>query len=254
MRGDKRAMVVQHVAVETLAENLMQILQGQGFHLAFQRVFESAPRYDTFDPPPIDQVDLLIVLGGPFSANDAFPALQREREYIGKALESEVPVFGICLGAQLMAKVLGGRVEPTGGYQFGLRKIHVTTEGDVDPVFGKIDVPLVPTLHGDCFTTPPGAVKLADGHILRRDGTYRKIDMAFAYGNSYGFQFEPQLTLAEFRAWNRELKGDYRLMGPDFDPEEEASRNEREFAKYAPLHESQMRRMFTAFLEKANLI
>ena len=153
-----------------------------------------------------------------------------------------------------MAVALGGVVEPTGGCQFGLQKIMVTAEGGVDPVFSKIAVPLVPTLHGECFSIPVGAVKLAEGYMLCRDGTYRRINMAFRYGNSYGFQFEPQLTLAELRVWDKALRDDYKLMGSVFDPEEESARNLREFTRFAPLHESQMREMLLAFLGNAGLL
>ena len=170
-----------------------------------------------------------------------------------EATRSGVPVFGVCLGAQLLSSALGGKVEPTGGYQFGLRKLSVTREGDSDPVFRHLRIPLVPTLHGECFTVPPEGVLLAEGHILLRDGGYRRIDMAFRHGNSYGFQFEPQLTCDELVVWNRELAGDYLLMGDRFNPEEEAARNLREFAKFAPYHEAQMRELLWAFLANAGL-
>ena len=49
--------------------------------------------------------------------------------------------------------------------------------------------------------------------MLRRDGGYRRINMAFRYRNAYGVQFEPQLTLEELRVWNRELAGDYESDG-----------------------------------------
>jgi hypothetical protein len=65
-----------------------------------------------------------------------------------------------------------------------------------------------------------------------------------------GFQFEPQLTLDELRVWNRELAGDYELMGDRFDPAAEAARNLREFTAYAPLYERQMARMLRAFLHQ----
>ena len=164
-----------------------------------------------------------------------------------------VPVLGVCLGAQIMSTALGGDVGPTGGHQFGLRKISITAEGSTDPVFNKIQVPLVPTLHGDCFTVPQGATKLAEGHILRRDGTYRRINMAFRYGKSYGFQFEPQLTLDELTVWNQVFREDYKLMGDRFDPAEESARNLREFAQFAPCHETQMGEMLRAFLSNAGL-
>ncbi len=250
----KRALIIRHSAAETLGGNFTALLEGQGFQLLALDVFASAPDYDRFLAPELSEVSLIIALGGPLSANDDFPALRRERAYLQAAVAQGTPVFAVCLGAQLLAVALGGVVEPTGGYQFGLRRLSVTAAGDADRVFGRISVPLAPTLHGDHFSLPDGAVKLAEGYMLCRDGGYRKINMAFRYGNSYGFQFEPQLTLDELRVWNRELLDDYKLMGEGFDPVEEAARNLREFAKYAPQHEAQMRELLRAFLENAGLV
>ena len=249
----KRALVIRHAAPETLAANFTGILEGQGFRLESLNIFDGAPAYDRFDPPDLRDVDLIVALGGPLSTNDNYPAIHGERAYLHGAMTRNVPVFGICLGSQIMAAALGAGVEPTGGYQFGLRKLYVTAEGDADPVFGSISIPLVPTLHGECFSLPAGAVKLAEGFMLRRDGSYRRINMAFRYGNSYGFQFEPQLTLDELRVWNAELSGGYQLMGQRFDPAEEAARNLREFARYAPHYEAQMAEMLRAFLRQAGV-
>ncbi len=249
----KRALVIRHSAAETLGGNFTALLEGLGFQLVALNVFESAPDYDRFLAPALSEVSLIIALGGPMSANDDLPALAMERAYLKAAAAWEIPVFAVCLGAQLLAVAAGGRVEPTGGYQFGLRKISVTAAGDADPVFGYITIPLVPTLHGEGFSLPEGAVRLAEGYILLRDGGYRKIDMAYRLGTSYGFQFEPQLTLDELKVWNRDLFDDYKLMGDRFDPPEEASRNLREFTKYAPQYEAQMGDMLRAFLVNAGL-
>ncbi len=249
----KRALIIRHAAQESLAANYTETLVSQGFALEPLNIFESAPDYRRFSPPDLEGISLILILGGPLSANDDYPALHQERAYLADALAKDKPVFGVCLGAQLMAAALGGSVEPTGGYQFGLRKIFVTHEGGADPVLSKVSIPLVPTLHGECFSIPTGAVGLAEGFMLRRDGRYRKINMAFRYRNSYGFQFEPQLTLDELKVWNRELAGDYKLMGSPFDPAQEAARNLREFARYAPWHEAQMKEMLLAFLRNAGL-
>ncbi len=249
----KRALIIRHAAPETLAANFSGVLEQHGFQLEPLNVFASAPAFDRFAPPPLEEVDLIVALGGPQSANDDFAAIHQERAYLRHALGTGTPVLGICLGAQIMATALGGTVEPTGGYQFGLRKLYVTAEGDADPVFGNLTIPLVPTLHGECFSIPPGATRLAEGFMLCRDGSYRRINMAFRYGNSYGFQFEPQLTLEELQVWNRELGGDYALMGERFDPNEEAARHLREFARYEPHYREQMRNLLTAFLYNAGL-
>ncbi len=255
----KRAVIIQQHPVETLGGNFTGILRQAGFELRHVRVCDGAPDYAEFDAPDISEVDLVVALGGPMSANDNFPALIQEMAYLRAAATGDVgnqpvaPVVGICLGAQLLSRALGGAVAPTGGYQFGLRKIDVTEAGRADPAFGEINIPLVPTLHGEQFTVPSGGTLLAEGTMLRRDGGYVRFPMAFRYGLSYGFQFEPQLTLDEFRVWNRELAGDYELMGDRFDPEEEAARNLREFTAFARFHEAQMGRMLRALLVQAGL-
>ena len=255
----KRAVVIQHHPVETLGSNFTGILRDAGFDLHLVRVCDGAPDFAEFNPPGLSEVGLVIALGGPMSANDNYPALLQEIAYLRAAATGDVgnqpvtPVVGICLGAQLLSRALGGAVAPTGGYQFGLRKIDVTSAGASDPVFAKIEAPLVPTLHGEQFTVPSGGILLAEGTMLRRDGGFVRFPMAFRHGASYGFQFEPQLTLDELRVWNRELESDYELMGDRFDPRQESARNLREFTTFAPYHEAQMGRMLKALLDQAGL-
>ena len=249
----KRALIIRHHEAETMGDSFRDILERRGFDFIACNIFESAPAFDRFDAPSLPEVDLVMAFGGPMSVNDDLAALHDEREYLREALALGKPVFGVCLGAQMMATALGGKVEPSGGYQFGLRKIHLSAEGSADPVFGKIQVPLVPTLHGECFTVPDGAIRLAEGDILCRDGSFRRINMAFRYNNSYAFQFEPQLTLAELKIWDSVFYDDYSLMGAEFDPAEESARNKREFAGFAPVHEQQMTELLQSFLQNASL-
>ena len=249
----KRALIIRHNEHETLGENYTSVLNDCGFDLPRLNVFEGEPDFGDFNPPSLDELDLIIALGGALSANDDYLAINAEREFFAKAIVSNIPVFGVCLGAQIMARALGATVEPTGGYEFGLRKIWITEAGANDPVFSKLRVPLVPTLHGECFTVPDGAFELAFGYMLCRDGTFKRQSLAFRYRNSYAFQFEPQLTLDELRVWNRELADDYKLMGPLFDPKFEAEANLREFTAYSPIYEAQSRKMLIAFLKNAGL-
>ncbi len=249
----KRALVVQNSPIETLGSNFGAVLRAAGFSFRGLGVHGDALNDSQLPFPDPSEVDLLIVLGGPASANDPYPALRAEERFLGETHGAGVPVFAVCLGAQLLSKALGGVVEATGGFQFGLRKIHVRDEGSVDPVFGNFEVPLVPTCHGDCFTVPPGGSALAEGDILLRDGGYQRIEMAYRHGNSYGFQFEPQLTPEELEVWNREMLDDYRLMGERFDAEEEADRHLREFRAYWPVYQRQTEAMLMAFLEESGI-
>ncbi|MCE2456493.1 MAG: type 1 glutamine amidotransferase [Dehalococcoidia bacterium] len=243
-----KAVVIQHHQFETLGSNFESVLTGAGFGIETVPIYSDAPEFQLFDAPRLGQNDFVVALGGPMSANDGYLALQEEMDYLRDAAERGIRVLGVCLGAQLLSKALGGVVEPTGGYQFGLRKIWISEEGHTDPAFGKITAPLVPTLHGECFTTPSGATRLAEGFMLRRDWGYRRFDMAFRYRNAYGVQFEPQLTFDELCIWNRELASDYDLMGDRFDPGEEAARNLREFEGYYPIHGAQMAGFLKAVL------
>lgn len=249
----KRVLIIRHNKHETLGENYTSVLTDRGFDLYPLNVFEGAPDFADFDPPSLEDLDLIIALGGALSANDEHPAIHAERRFFTDAIAAKVPLFGVCLGAQIMSRSLAGLVEPTGGYEFGLRKIWITERGSRDPVFSKLRIPLVPTLHGECFSVPDGATELAFGYMLCRDGTFRRQSLAFRYGNSYAFQFEPQLTLDELKIWNRELADDYKLMGPIFDPEFEAEANLREFTSYSPIYEAQSRDMLIAFLENGGL-
>ena len=237
----KTALVIRHHPAETLGDNFESALREWGWRIERVDVFGPDGAPPSFAPPDAARFGLVISLGGPMSANDPYPALAREMEFLARAAESGVRVLGVCLGAQLLSRALGGDVAPTGGYQFGLRKLWITEAGAADAAFSKIDVPLAPTMHGERFTTPPGATRLAEGFVLRRDGTFSRIDMAFRYRDSYGLQFEPQLTVAQLERWNVEFAADYALMGAAFDPSEESSRHMREFAKFAPIHEAQMR-------------
>ena len=235
----KRALIIRHAEPETLAANFTGVLEQHGFQLEPLNVFESSPAFDRFAPPLLEQVALVVALGGPMSANDDYPAIHHERAYLRRAMALGKPVLGICLGAQIMAAALGGTVEPTGGYQFGLRKLYVTAAGDADPVFGKLTIPLAPTLHGECFSIPQGATRLADGFMLCRDGSYRKINMAFRYATPTGSSSSRNSLWRNCRC-GTELSGDYTLMGDRFDANEEAARNLREFARYEPHYRKQM--------------
>jgi len=131
------------------------------------------------------EIQGLIVLGGPMGANDDehHPHLAEERELLGGAVRAGYPVLGICLGSQLLAAALGGRVYKGPVDENGFGEVTPTREGGRDPVLGPAG-PAIPVCHwhGDTFDLPPGAVHLAT--------SARYPNQAFRVGDrAYGFQF-----------------------------------------------------------------
>src|SRR5579862_6464265 len=83
----------------------------------------------------IDQASALVSMGGPMSVNDPLPWLRREERYLVQAISSGVPVLGICLGAQLLAKTLGARVYPMEHKEIGWYPIRFKDAALNDPLF-----------------------------------------------------------------------------------------------------------------------
>ena len=97
--------VLQHVAFEGLG-SIAQWLDAAGLQTSYTRFFADDPL------PALDRVDMLIALGGPMSVNDeaALPWLAAEKQFVRDVVARDVPVLGVCLGAQLIASALGARV------------------------------------------------------------------------------------------------------------------------------------------------
>jgi GMP synthase (glutamine-hydrolysing) len=126
----------------------------------------------------------LIVMGGPMGAYDeeAHPWLRAEKRLIREAAEAGLAVWGVCLGAQLLAAALGAEVRPGPRAEVGLLPVELTPAAAADPVFG--DLPRTFTTlqwHSDTFELPEGATLLASSPAYRHQ--------AFVRDRAYGLQF-----------------------------------------------------------------
>jgi GMP synthase-like glutamine amidotransferase len=147
------------------------------------------------DPlPELHGVDGLVVMGGLMSVADGADPLPEEIDLLRRAIDTGVPVLGICLGAQLLARAAGGEVRHS-GRAIEWRELSRTEAAQGDPLFGALPVP-VPALHWneDVIELPPNAVELLG---RRGDGVE-----AFRVGDAaWGVQFHPDVDGAALSRW-----------------------------------------------------
>jgi GMP synthase (glutamine-hydrolysing) len=142
-----------------------------------------------------DRHDALVIMGGPMSANDALPGLAAELSLIEQGLRNRIPMLGICLGSQLLAKALGARVYRNAELEIGWAPVHLTDAGRADPLFQGIASPTTFFhWHGETFDLPEGAEWLAYSAKCR--------NQAFRYGDRvYGLQFHPEVSAEMIADW-----------------------------------------------------
>jgi GMP synthase (glutamine-hydrolysing) len=186
-----KILVFQHVPYEPLG-TLDPLLKEAGFRI----------RYVNFgrDPhvrPALDRYAALIVLGGPMNADqiDHYPNLLSEVQIIREALARDMSVLGICLGAQLLAKALGGRIVRNAVREVGWYDVEMTPEGQVDPVMSNFAARQeVFQWHEDGIELPAEAV-----HLARSPASSVQ---AFRYGeHAYGFQFHLEVDSSLIERW-----------------------------------------------------
>ena len=149
------------------------------------------------DPPLLTDVSGLVVLGGDMNADDIerFPFLASEHQLLAQAAEGGVPVLGICLGAQLLARALGAAVTPSPRRELGFFPVRVTESTTDDPLASSFqDGDLVFQWHRDTFDLPEGAARILEGEAVA--------NQAFRAGQqAWGFQFHLEVTHDELDAW-----------------------------------------------------
>jgi GMP synthase (glutamine-hydrolysing) len=148
---------------------------------------------EQFDTEPFQSA---IILGGPMSAND--PEMAPELAFVERILRDGVPLLGICLGAQLIAKALGARVYRNAQLEIGWEPVYFTEAARADRVFSNIPSPATFFhWHGETFDLPRGAEWLAWSEKTRHQ--------AYRFGqNVYGLQFHPEVDAEMIADWCRQ--------------------------------------------------
>lgn len=170
---------LQHAPFEGLGR-MDAWLRGRGHSITGTRLYAGEAL------PPQEAFEWLIVMGGPMNVYEHrnFPHLVPEKEFIKAALEGGKRILGVCLGAQLIADVAGGKVFQNPHREIGWFPIRPVKGTEGSP-FALPDEARVFHWHGDTFSLPPGAQWLA-----RSDATAHQ---AFSIGSRVlGLQFHPE--------------------------------------------------------------
>jgi GMP synthase (glutamine-hydrolysing) len=186
MSADDRPILlaIQHVPWET-PHRILDACGGLDVHTVKPLAGQPLPDHD--------EVAGVVVMGGPMSVDDPrHPELATEREWLAEAVRRDLPLLGICLGAQLLARALGAEVRPGEGPELGYAPVEVLDPDD--PILGAL-APSTTVLHwhGDVFDLPDGATLLARS-------TQTEIQ-AFRHGNAWGVLFHPESDFALLEAW-----------------------------------------------------
>ncbi len=191
-----------------------------------------------FDGVRAQEFSAIVPMGGNAHAwqEDDFPVLRNERLLLAGAVEEGVPVLGICLGAQLLARALGAEVRTAEAPEIGWLEIAPTAQAGDDPLFGHLTAPAgVYQWHHDVFELPAGAQLLATSERFE--------NQAFRAGDAWGVQFHPEVDPDTFEVWIANHPGAAAANG--IDEEELRSSVWREAEASRPFRA----RLFDAFFE-----
>lgn len=186
--------------------------------------------YDGGVLPPVDAFDLLVVTGGPMGVHEEakYPWLAAEKRFLEQAIKQDRSVLGICLGAQLLAQVLGARVYPNSCKEIGWFPVRWAPEGAQHALAESLPDPLqVFQWHGDTFDLPGGAIRLAESDACR--------NQAFAWGiKTLGLQFHLEVTRGSIEELIRNCAHEI-VPEPFIQNPEEMLRSEE---RYKPAHDA----------------
>lgn len=174
---------LQHVPFEGLGSIEGWIRRG-GHAIGATRFYLGEPL------PPVQKVDLLVVMGGPMNIYEEakYPWLADEKRFIERVIDTDRRVLGVCLGAQLVANVLGANVYANSDKEIGWFPIEMTEAESASNLFAAFPTQLdVFHWHGETFDIPAGAV-----HVARSAGC---TNQAFVYDEKVvGLQFHLETT------------------------------------------------------------
>jgi GMP synthase (glutamine-hydrolysing) len=224
---ERELVLIRHVD-DPPDDRLVSFAIDAGFKLVVKRPFKGEVL-----GVPGPEVAGTVIYGGNDELDDHLhPFLRKEARWIQACMDKEVPVLGICQGAQQIAQMLGAEIGPVpeGIREFGYYLIKPTAEGKDFLTTAHY----MPQAHSYTFDIPEGAIHLAGSDLFP--------NQAFRYGaKTYGVQFHPELTISGFQRWQSRYEENYGKPGAQTKDEQD---------KLMLEHDAEQAEWFSAFLSK----
>jgi GMP synthase (glutamine-hydrolysing) len=241
LRNKMKFLVFQHVPHEPLGL-IADFAKKKSIEL------EIIELWKPYSIPSVLRYDALIIMGGPmgvYEEEDIYPSKNDEIKAIKEGL-GEIPMFGFCLGHQLLASFLGAKVHPNIKNkkkikEIGYYNIELTSEGKRNPLFKGFTSPIeVFQWHGDVCELPKNATLLASSPLCN--------NQAFNYKNVFGIQFHFEITPEMIE---KLIEFDNNWIHTDFDLDEDTLRKQaKEKEKLMKAQSDGLLENFVAFIRK----
>jgi GMP synthase (glutamine-hydrolysing) len=221
-------ILISHDRADQGGDRASYFLKSKNFNLLW-----SCPAEGDLIPRMNEECAALVVYGGKYDVPEkqTYAFLKDEMRVIRQALNRDIPLLGICLGAQLLAHELGAEVgaHPQGHHEYGYYPLAPTQAGRALIPSGL----MVLQSHCHQFDIPPGAANLA--------GTDHFPHQAFSYGKAFGLQFHPEASRASLERWIAR-RGERNFAKGAHPPERQLADHSR--------HDAALGNWFNGFLEK----
>lgn len=230
-----RILVIEHQSSADPA------LIGERLRVASAQITVAGPHLSEPVPETLEHYDGLIVLGGAMGPleDEVAPWLPGVRSLIQQSLDTEVPMLGICLGAQLLATVAGSAVAPIDdGPEVGLATLHLTEAGSEDPLLGGLVADeIIRALEWhwlEAKSLPAGSTPLITNSACT--------NQAFRIGRvAWGLQFHLEALTYTAETWSQETATDLKKLGID---------GERDIISPVREHEPELRGQWTPVIDR----
>lgn len=143
----------------------------------------------------LDAVSGLVFMGGPYSVNDHHPWLETEMRFLQTAIEKNIPIMGVCFGAQLISRALGAKVKEADCMEAGWHEVRVESTGLTNNQRLNLERTVeVFEWHEDTFSLPTGAIPVFEGHG-------KTVNQGYVYNNILTMQFHVEMTEHMIHDW-----------------------------------------------------